>query len=102
MWKISTTKDDSDSKESKDDAIGRLINQNTAYHASCFSKIKAVYKNLWKELYKILKILKYLQMDAKVNIKVAITVIIYQSCVMNLICKILLLRGLEHLNLNDV
>ena len=51
MWKISTTKDDSDSKESKDDAIGRLINQNTAYHASCFSKIKAVYKNLWKELY---------------------------------------------------
>ena len=66
-------------------------------------KLKLCIKIYGKNCMEInLKILKYLQMDAKVNIKVAIIVIIYQSCVMNLICKILLLRGLEHLNLNDV
>ena len=66
-------------------------------------KLKLCIKIYGKNCMEInLKILKYLQMDAKVNIKVAITVIIYQNCVMNLICKILLLRGLEHLNLNDV
>ena len=49
--KTSTTKDENDTKEPKDETIGRLIYQNTAYHAGCFNKIIDIYNKLWPELY---------------------------------------------------